>query len=71
MHPNSHIYIYIHIKYINTNVFVSDRCDSLVLMSNGKDEKDNHTDDTNDKNDFIKTKVRVIFLKIVMMVMVI
>ena len=40
-------------------------------MSNGKDEKDNHTDDTNDKYDFIKTKVRVIFLKIVMMVMVI
>ena len=67
MHPNSHIYIYINIKYINTNVCVSDRCDSLVLMSNGKDEKDNHTDDTNDKYDFMKTKVRFIFLKIVMM----
>jgi hypothetical protein len=38
-------------------------------MSNGKDEKDDHADDTNDKYDFMKTKVRVIFLKIVMMMM--
>lgn len=48
---------------------VSDR--SLVLMSNGKDEKDDHTDDANDKYDLMKTKVRVIFLKIVMMMIVI